>query len=130
MNCYKICKGGFCYLAKVFVLNLLFLISFMTNAPAQDWLSGWRDVTVAIGVIREANVIDQLTGEIKKDTSGKEIKVNYFKVIGTGVICANPNEKDPTPYLLTAKHVFDDPKKNWHRSFFASLTSSRLHSYF
>lgn len=71
----------------------------MNDAKAQDWLSGWRDVTVAIGVIREANVIDRSTGEIKKDATGKEIKINYFKVIGTGVICASPNEKDQTPYF-------------------------------
>jgi len=41
-------------------------------------------------------------------------KSHYFNAIGTGIICASPNEKDKDPYLLTAKHVFDSPLKNWH----------------
>jgi hypothetical protein len=35
----------------------------------------------------------------------------FFRVIGTGFI-VSPDEH--TGYFFTAKHVFDDPTKNWH----------------
>jgi S1-C subfamily serine protease len=37
----------------------------------------------------------------------------FFEVVGTGVLVAtDPN----TAYIVTAKHVFDDPTKQWHPS--------------
>lgn len=96
------------------LFGILFINLLVKDINAQDWLSVWRDATVAIGIIRTANVLDPVTSKPIKDKSGKEIETKYFKVIGTGVICASPEGKDTAVYLLTAKHVFDEPKKNWH----------------
>ncbi len=59
------------------------------------WLEHWRLSTFSFGRIQKQNQRD------------------FFEVIGTGVLVAiNPQ----TAYIVTAKHVFDDPTKNWHPS--------------
>ena len=100
-------------ISKIVLCICIFLGFFINKTHAQDWLSGWKDATVAIGVVRKADVIDSNTGIPKTTETGEKVKVPYFKAIGTGVICANPNTEDPSPYLLTAKHVFNDPDKGW-----------------
>lgn len=67
--------------------------------PAQveipDWTEHYRNATISFGRV----VSDE----------GHQI----FQVLGTGVIVAF----DPhTGYIVTAKHIFDDPLQNWHPS--------------
>src|SRR5438094_8733044 len=59
------------------------------------WLDHWRLSTFSFGRVQNQN--------------GR----NFFEVIGTGVLMATDQQ---TPYIVTAKHVFDDPKKQWHPS--------------
>ena len=61
--------------------------------PKRGWLESWRSATFSFGQV--------------KNQSGR----NYFEVIGTGVLIT-PDKR--TLYIVTAKHVLDDPKKKWH----------------
>jgi len=66
-----------------------------TPSPAAEtgWLDHWRLSTFSFGTVEQQNGRD------------------FFRVIGTGVVMAS----DPqTGYFVTAKHVFDDPEKQWH----------------
>ncbi len=72
----------------------------MGQAPSEPsnaalgWLDHWRLSTLSFGTV-------------EKDQNRRD----FFKVIGTGVVVAT----DPqTAYIVTAKHVFDDPQKQWH----------------
>ena len=58
------------------------------------WLEHWRLSTFSFGQI----VLDQ-------------DKRKYFGVVGTGILIT-PDER--LLYIVTAKHVFDDPSKKWH----------------
>ncbi len=78
-----------------------------------DWLQGWREATVAIGVIDKANAKDARTGKFMIDRWGDTVRISYFRVIGTGVLCQLPDTSVKTPLLLTAKHVFIDKQKRW-----------------
>jgi hypothetical protein len=62
---------------------------------APDWTSHCRDSTISFGVIQ---------------TQGDR---RIFRVIGTGVIIA---VSDSRGYIVTAKHVFDNPQQGWHPS--------------
>ncbi|HEY4739105.1 MAG TPA: serine protease [Candidatus Acidoferrales bacterium] len=46
-------------------------------------------------------------GRISKDQANRD----FFEVIGTGILVATDTH---TPYIVTAKHVFYQPMKNWH----------------
>ncbi len=63
------------------------------NQPG--WLEHWRLSTFSFGRVQKQNNRD------------------FFEVIGTGFLVAT----DPhTAFIVTAKHVFDDPTKQWHPS--------------
>jgi hypothetical protein len=70
-----------------------------TTQPAADqspdWTAHYRDSTISFGRI----VVE---GDHKR-----------FQVIGTGVMVAIAEHKG---YIVTAKHVFDDPAQGWHPS--------------
>jgi len=72
--------------------------------PQPTWLDPWREATVALGVVKKAKI---------KSPDGKESEREIFAVIGTGVIFGSPEEQSRTPLLVTAKHVFFDPKEGW-----------------
>ncbi len=63
--------------------------------PSMSWLDHSRIATCSIGVVRT----DERTHR------------DFFAVAGSGVFVAVDQH---TGYLITAKHVFDDPEKNWH----------------
>ncbi len=75
-------------------------MSQTTTAPVATassqigWVESWRLATLSFGIV-------------DKNTEGKE----FYRVIGTGVLFAL-NSK--TGYIVTAKHVFYEPEKNWH----------------
>jgi hypothetical protein len=80
----------------VFVFVFLKLAAGQSPAPPQAgaaWTEHYRRATVSIGRVQE-------------DHGAK-----VFQVLGTGVIVA-PDAQHA--FLVTAKHVFDDPKANWH----------------
>jgi len=101
---------------KVFIQILIVLFVFQSKLVSQDWLQGWRNATIAFGVIDTAKAIDQNTGKYIITSKGDTSRIPYFKVIGTGIICASPDTNIRIPLLLTAKHVFNDPKKKWNPS--------------
>ena len=83
---------------------LLFLMVSVSAVVGQEpaaptstmsWLDYKRMCTWSIGVV-----------QTEEHTNRK-----FFAVIGTGVVIAL---NEHTAYLVTAKHVFDDPSKNWH----------------
>jgi V8-like Glu-specific endopeptidase len=98
-----------------FITSCSFLLLFFVHpvAAQNDWLQGWRNATVAIGVIDTSTVKDKKTGKYILKPNGDTSRVAYFRVVGTGVICANQNKLVKTPILLTAKHVFYSKDKNW-----------------
>src|SRR5712692_11732759 len=59
------------------------------------WLDHWRLSTFSFGRVQNQNGRD------------------FFEVLGTGVLVATDGH---TAYIVTAKHVFDDPPKQWHPS--------------
>lgn len=86
----------------VVVLTTWFLIpTVQKNLNAQSevpqkpggWLEHWRSSTISFG----------------KKTLDKNR--SFFQVIGTGLIVATDAH---TGYIVTAKHVFDNPDENWH----------------
>ncbi|MEN3368401.1 MAG: hypothetical protein V7609_544 [Verrucomicrobiota bacterium] len=70
----------------------------------QPWLQPWREATVALGTIKEAEVA----------TQGKTEKKKIFVPVGTGVIMFGGQSAAEIPFLVTAKHVFEDSSKNWN----------------
>lgn len=70
--------------------------AFAQNNPDIGWLDHWRSSSFSFG-------------EIQKDDHGR----NFFKVIGTGVMVGWDGSHG---CIVTAKHVFYDPTKNWHPS--------------
>lgn len=100
---------------RYLVIAIFSLILTPIHLFAQnDWLQGWRDATVAIGVIDTAKAIDRNTKKYLVNAKGDTSKIPYFRVVGTGMIFANPDTTVRTPLLLTAKHVFHDLKKHWN----------------
>ncbi len=72
-----------------------------------NWLDPWRDATVAIGRLLPL-------GDGKKQRSRS--KKQQFQVVGTGVIFVCESDPKATPWLVTAKHVFQDPPVGWNPS--------------
>jgi S1-C subfamily serine protease len=69
-----------------------------TPPPPQQqpaWTEHYRNATISLGRI----VTDR----------GQDV----FQVVGTGVIAAVDSK---TAFIVTAKHVFDDPSQSWHPS--------------
>ena len=65
-----------------------------TASSQIGWLEAWRLATLSFGIVDH-------------DGEGR----SFYRVIGTGVIFeVNPT----TGYIVTAKHVFFEPGKNWH----------------
>jgi Trypsin-like peptidase domain len=88
--------------ASVSMLITLLLVSVFhpncypqTGAPQRPggWLEHWRASTISFGKM----ALDR--------------NRPFFQVIGTGFIVAVDTH---TGYIVTAKHVFDDPTSNWH----------------
>lgn len=94
------------------VILLVFLLVAGTSVTAEDqpkksWIEAVKDATVAIGTLRTARV---------KTPKGEEEK-RIFAVVGTGVVMIAPGQKEGLPWLVTARHVFYDPAKNWDPDF-------------
>ena len=62
---------------------------------APDWTAHYRDSTISFGVIQTQS------------------EHRIFRVVGTGVLVAVSDRKG---YIVTAKHVFDNPLQSWHPS--------------
>lgn len=98
---------------------VLFFILLVLVSPCharQDWLQGWRDATVAIGIADTGKAVSKQSGKYMLKSNGDTVRIPYFKVIGTAILFGSPDTSIQVPLLVTAKHVFDDPKKNWHPS--------------
>jgi S1-C subfamily serine protease len=96
------------------LLTLALLLTFPRATYAQnDWLQGWREATVSIGKIDSVIVLNQATGKPTVKPGGDTLRVQYFRVLGTGVIFSAPDTTIRAPFLVTAKHVFHNPKENW-----------------
>ena len=97
-------------------ITILALLLPLIAHAQNDWLKGWREATVAVGVVDTAKAKDSRTGKYiirgRRDT----LRIPFFRVVGTAVIFAAPNDPSKTPYLVTAKHVFYDSTKNWKPS--------------
>jgi hypothetical protein len=65
-------------------------------APSRPWLDYWRLSTFSFG-------------RVSKDQQGSD----FFEAIGTGITVSMDAH---TGYIVTAKHVFYDPTKDWHPS--------------
>jgi len=94
---------------RVIGILLIFLLLGGTQVKAEGekkgiWLYGAQEATVAIGSMKKAMVTRGAGPSIEKD---------IFAVIGSGVVLANPWAPSKRPWLVTAKHVFYNPKKNW-----------------
>jgi hypothetical protein len=64
--------------------------------PRQVWTEHYRNSTLSVG-------------RLVKDAQGSEA----FQVLGTAIIAALDQSH---VYIVTAKHVFDDPSQSWHPS--------------
>jgi hypothetical protein len=95
-------------ISVVFLLEIVFLSCAWAQAsittsqssnPTQDtsdWTEPYRDSTISIGrIVTNAN------------------RHIFFQPIGAGIIVGIDEH---TAYIVTAKHVFDDPSQNWHPS--------------
>jgi hypothetical protein len=71
------------------------------DAP-KGWLDLWREATVSIGRVDEAEVV----------IDGVKSKKKIFIPVGTGIVFKEDDNK--TLWLVTAKHVFDDAENAWH----------------
>ncbi len=96
----RILERGFTIL-----LFLVVSVPLIADEPSkQPWLKYWREATVALGrVVEIRNVLPD--GTVSQRES--------FTVVGTGVLLTLPEDESKTPWLVTAKHVFFDPEKNW-----------------
>lgn len=77
------------------------------DGPPQPipWVQPWRESTVAIGEVKDAEV---------SKPDGKTEKKKVFVPVGTGVLMLTGPDNAPTgAFLVTAKHVFSDPTKKW-----------------
>src|ERR1700730_14775758 len=72
-----------------------------TEEP-KGWLDKWREGTVSLGKIEEAEIL----------TNGVKNKKKIFVPVGTGIVVHEDDGK--VLWLVTAKHVFDDPEQAWH----------------
>jgi hypothetical protein len=88
----------------VAVLTVFLVCGVAATGDAADpsWLDPWRQATVALGTVKKAKMTRQ----------GKESVTDVFVVVGTGVLFGTADKKPPL--LVTAKHVFSDPSKNWN----------------
>jgi V8-like Glu-specific endopeptidase len=88
------------------ILATLFLIlvfQFPSNAqqpqptvmPPTAWLDHYRISTISVGVV----------------STDKTTQRQFFEVGGTALVIGVDSQ---TGYIVTAKHVFYDPEKNWH----------------
>jgi Trypsin-like peptidase domain len=57
------------------------------------WLDKWREATISLG-------------RVETDRNGRP----FYRVIGTGFIATDSHKL----FIVTAKHVFFDPERNWH----------------
>ncbi len=95
------------------VLALGFTLAFPmsgqqpTAPPRRPWILGWREATVALGQLVEADV---------KQSDGSTVRREVFVPVGTGVIIlAGLGAKEKRlPFLVTARHVFSDAPKGWN----------------
>lgn len=89
------------------------------------WIDRWRDATVAIGRIYEADI---------PSSKGRIVKKKMFIVVGTGVIFGLQHDPTHTPWLVTAKHVFKDSHDRWAPSHlqlrFSWFDEKRVDQYF
>ena len=93
------------FLGLMLPILILFQLSVAQGeGKLASWIDYWRNATVAIGRIQEAEV---------KQSDGKILKKKIFVIVGTGVILGFPEDASKTPWLVTAKHVFFDPSKKW-----------------
>jgi hypothetical protein len=100
---------------KLFNYCLFFFVFsfFVVNVYAQDdWLKGYREATVAIGKIDTAIIVDNFNKPIILQ-NGDTLKKAYFNIVGTGVLFGHPDTSNHNVYLVTAKHIFYEPEKNW-----------------
>jgi S1-C subfamily serine protease len=82
------------------VLLLLLARALFAGEPTNPlWLRGWLDATVAVGRILPA-----------QDETGMVVG-HAFGVVGSGVIFADGTSE--RPWLVTCRHVFFEPGKNW-----------------
>ena len=81
----------------VFLGLLLFsagaVMASTADAPRPDWLTPWRESTVALGKIDAAEV---------KKPDGTTEKKDVFVVVGTGVLLGRADDPTKTPWLVTA----------------------------
>jgi S1-C subfamily serine protease len=88
---------------------MISLANFVMAAdqPSKSWIEAVKGATVAIG---------KLENVLIKTAKGEEQKT-IFAVVGTGVIMAATDQKGSALFLVTARHVFYDPEKNWDPDF-------------
>lgn len=90
---------------SIFFCLLLPQIATISGAQSEEKkisiIEQRMESTVCIGIVKDVEIEGQ-----------KERKLT-FKPIGTGVIMAIPNDAQKRVCLVTAKHVFFDPVKNW-----------------
>lgn len=94
---------GFLIIVLIAGVNQV-LTEYAAEPAGESWLQRWREATVAIGDKRLAKI---------SDSAGDMVEKEIFVVVGTGVIFGLPGQTGGVPWLVTAKHVFHDPDKNW-----------------
>lgn len=99
-------------LFKHFLLFYIFSILAINIYAQDDWLKGYREATVAIGKIDTAIIVDNFNKPIIVQ-NGDTLKKPYFNVVGTGVLFGHPDTSNHNVFLVTAKHIFFEPEKNW-----------------
>lgn len=89
------------------IISLLICCFFgpvITEAQTTSWLTPWEKSTVAIGKIDSIKI---------KRHNNSPIWKKVFSVVGTGAVFYVKIDSLVIPALITAKHVFHDPTKNW-----------------
>ena len=93
---------------QLYLFIILISIGFtnIRSETAEDsWIAIWQKCTVALGKIDSVEI--QLTNNVIQ-------KKAYFKVLGSGAIFYVKKDSIVIPTLVTAKHVFHNPDKNWY----------------
>ena len=95
-------------ISKLFILIIVamnFHQPLVSEAKTNSWIESWEKATIAIGIK------DTIDLRLQNNTI---LKKEIFKVIGTGVIFYVKVDSIVIPTLVTAKHIFYNPKEKWY----------------
>ena len=94
---------------KIFVVISIFIVCFLINsyyslAQKKSWVEPWQKSTISFGIKDTISV---------KSPNDSIINKEIYKIVGTGVLFYVKVDIIIIPTIVTAKHIFYNPKNNW-----------------